>query len=126
MQGLAQLEADHARAEYRGRAGQLIPAKDVVVDDQLVAQPAPRRWHTWRGAGGDHRASKIDRRIVIDDDSSSSDEARMTQNAARKWDRFDAIEDKPDKTIALAFHARHDGTTIDAHRATKRKSELGP
>jgi hypothetical protein len=113
MQRLPQLEPYHARTEDRNRGRQMVPAEDVVVDDQAVAGRPQQGRQRRRRAGGDHRPREFDRRVIVDGKRAVVDEAGVSAHVIRFGDCIDAIQDKADEAVAFALHARHHRLAVD-------------
>ena len=129
MKRLAELEADHAGAEDRDRARQVVPGEDVVVDDEAIAGGAQQRRDRGRGAGGDDGAAEA--RCACGGASTSSgpvvDETRVADGSGPPpGSSVDAIEHEPDEAVALALHARHHGLAVDLAAAVEAKAEFRP
>ena len=122
MQGLTELQADHARTEHGHRARQIVPVEHVVVDHQAVACRPQQRRNARRGAGGDHRLCEGDanglshlQRVVVE-------KAGVAAQRVRCGDGIDALEHEPDEAVTLALDPRHDGAAVDLDACRSARS----
>ncbi len=119
VQRLGQFEPDHAGAHHRHRSGKVGPAEDIVVDDQALAQcSAPGRRHRGARPGGDDDAPRLQvpgAGRTVDGQRVRVDEARMPLPALGGRPLLHGVEDKTDKAVALAAHARHHGAAVDVN-----------
>ncbi len=131
MQSLADFETDHAGAEHRHRARQVIPAEHIVIDNQTVAGSAQGWRQVRRRTGGDHRAAELDavRDCAIGTlhlERVWTGEVRVANELVAGGDLVDPLEHEADEAVTLAANPRHHSATVDSQRAIDPQAEGGP
>jgi hypothetical protein len=103
MERLPELEPDHAGAEDGDGARQIVPAEDVVIDDEAIAGATQHGRQPRRGAGGDDRPRELDRRVIVDRERPVVDEARVSAHVIRFGD---CVDDHPARSPTKRSRSR--------------------
>jgi hypothetical protein len=125
MQGLTEFQSDHAGAYDRRRCRQIVPLKDIVVDDQAIAQRLERIGVSGARAGGNDDALGRNAGVGVDLKVVVVNEIGMPADTILLRKAIDAAQHQADKAVAFALDAFHDFPAIYADCAIQVHAECG-